>query len=121
MIDEKVDDKIKAGTEIPKAGIGTRPVTKIVGDRIYARVGVKTKAEKYTTKQMIKFAYNELSSFDGFNSDKLRGEFPREFSQGGCVFSMTGGILVLLGEASCIKDGNRYIYIKKVRDYSVKN
>jgi hypothetical protein len=62
---------------------------------------------------MINFAYDTISSGKSFTSDELRKKFPNEFSQGGCVFSITGGILVLLEEALCIKNGRRYEYIKK--------
>lgn len=113
MLDKEVDRMIKIGTEVPKADGGTRRVTKKVGDRIFMRTGVETNAQKYTTKNMINFAYGTISSGKSFTSDELREKFPNEYSQGGCVFSMTGGILELLDEVSCIKNGRRYEYIKK--------
>ena len=116
MLDKKIDRVIKIGTEIPKAGGGTIRVTKKVGDRIYMRTGVKTNAQKYITKNMINFAYDAISSGKSFTSDELRENFPNEYSQGGCVFSMTGGILVLLDEAECIRNGRRTEYVNNINN-----
>ena len=114
-ISNKVDKEIKIGTEVPKAGGGTRKVTKKEGDKIYMRTGVKTNAQKYTTKNMIKHAYNTISSGRSFTSNDLKSNFSSEFSQGGCVFSMTGGILVFLDEARRVKKGKKYEYVSKMK------
>ena len=110
-ISKRIDNKITIGTEIPKTTGGSRPITRIVGERIYIRTGVETEAEKYITKEMIRFAYENLEK--GFDSRMLKQRFPREFSQGPCVFSMTGGILEKLGLAKCIRRGNRFVYVSK--------
>ena len=55
------------------------------------RTGVETDAEKYVAKEMIRFAYENLER--GFDSHMLKQQFPKEFLQGPCVFSMTEGIL----------------------------
>jgi len=107
-ISKRIDNEITVGTKIPKTIGGSRPVTRIVGDRIYMRTGVETNAEKYITKEMIRFAYENLDR--GFDSRMLRQRFPREFSQGSCVFSMTGGVLERLGLAKRVRMGNRYVY-----------
>jgi len=109
----RINNEIKSGTEIPKTDGGTRKVTRIVNDRIYIRTGVKTKAEKYTTRDMIRLAYDTISTGRGFTSKDLKINYPNEYSQGSCVFSMTGGILVLLDEATCIRNERKYEYIKK--------
>jgi hypothetical protein len=72
------------------------------------RTGVQTRAEKYTTKEMIRYAYNTMDSGEPFTAAGLKSNFPREYSQGGCVFSMTGGILELLGVAKYVR-GRGYI------------
>jgi len=108
---EMVNRKIIVGTEVPKTRGGTRTVTKIddsVG-RIQMRTGVKTNARRYVTKEMIQWAYNKIQSGEKFNAKDLAKEFPKECSQGDCVFSMTGGILVLLGVAEYSPTHNAYI------------
>ena len=105
----RMKDGIVVGVEIPKTRGGSRPVTRIIDDRIYMRTGVETKAEKYVTSEMILFAYESINT--GFNSDMLANQFPQEFSQETCVFSMTGGIIVTLGLVRCFRRGNRYIYV----------
>ncbi|HZX44544.1 MAG TPA: hypothetical protein VFF28_02565 [Candidatus Nanoarchaeia archaeon] len=61
--------------------------------------GIITLSEKYITKEMIQYAYNQLDSAKIFTSKGLADNFPHEYSQGACVYSMTGGILELLGIA----------------------
>ena len=91
-----------------------RKITKIVENRIYMRTGVTTKAEKYTTKEMIQYAYEIISEGKEFTSKDLKSRFP-EYNQGSgsCVFSMTGGILELVGFAERRKrsDGKGVAYI----------
>jgi len=99
----KIDKKIEVGTAVPKAVDGTRVVTKKEGDRIYMRTGVETTAEKYITKEMLQYAYKIIKSGKPFTSKDLKTRFPKEYSQGSCVFSMTGGIFVLLGIAKYIR------------------
>jgi len=108
---ERIDREIKVGTLIPKTKGGDRKITRKEGDRIYMRTGVETEAEKYITKDMIRFAYETVNQGRCFSSILLKKNFPREYSQGSCVFSMTGGILEKLGIAvkEC-KGGNRYVY-----------
>ena len=113
---DRINNEIKVGTKIPKTDGGTRKVTRKINNRIYVRTGVKTKAEKYTTMDMIKFAYDEISMGGSFNSSELKKNYKKEYNQGGCVFSMTGGILVLLDEATCIRNERKYEYIKKIRN-----
>ena len=106
-----VNREIIVGTEVPKTRGGTRTVTKIddsVG-RIQMRTGVKTKAKKYITKEMIQWAYDKIQSGEKFNAKDLAKEFPNEYSQGDCVFSMTGGILVLHGIAEYSHTHKAYI------------
>lgn len=101
---------VTLGTKIPKTDDGFRPVTKIVGSRIYMRTGVETDAKKYTTKEMIQFAYKKIVSGECFTSKDLKDRFPKEFRQGTCVFSMTGGILTLLGVAELKKNKRQFYY-----------
>ena len=110
-ISELIDSVIIVGTEVPKTRGGTRTVTNIddsVG-KIQMRTSVKTKARKYTTKEMILWAYEKIQSGEKFNAKDLAKEFPNEYGQGDCVFSMTGGILVLLGAAEYSHTYNAYI------------
>ncbi|MCD6255357.1 MAG: hypothetical protein J7J44_03680 [Deltaproteobacteria bacterium] len=109
----EIDEKIKVGTDVPKTNGRTRKVTKIVGNRIYMRTGVQTRAEKYTTKEMIKYAFTVIKSRKAFTAADLKSKFPKEYSQGSCVFSMTGGILEFLGVAKYIRGIG---YIKSERD-----
>lgn len=101
-LSKKIDKEIKIGEEIPKikakqGARPTRPVTKKVGARIYMQTGAKDK--KYTTKEMVRYAYETIQSGEPFTSAGLKSNFPREYNQGTCVFSMIGGILVFLGKA----------------------
>lgn len=100
-----IDVAIKVGTEVPKTDGRTRMVTKKVNSRIYMRTGVQTSAEKYTTKEMILFAYDKIQSGEAFTAKELARKFPREYRQGSCVFSMTGGILELLDVARYTRSG----------------
>lgn len=102
---ERIDKEININREIPKTDGGTRKVTKIIGNRIYLRTGVKTKSEKFTTKQMLQYAHSVIQSGKLFTSKDLKIKFPKEYNQGDCVFSMTGGILELLGEAKYVGRG----------------
>ena len=108
-ISRRMEEVMVVGAEIPKTYGGSRPITRIFDNRIYMRTGVKTQHEKYVTWDMILFAYEHLPT--GFDSEMLANQFPQEFSQGTCVFSMTGGLLVALGLARCIRRGNRYRYV----------
>ena len=114
-ISEKIDKEIKVGTKIPKTNTGTRVVTRKKEGRIYVRTGVQTTNEKYTTKDMLQYAFNTIKSEKVFTSANLKSEFPKEYNQGSCTFSMTGGILVLLDVAYCIQNpgGQRYAYVSK--------
>lgn len=109
----KLDKKIKVGTEIPKTDGRTRPVTKITEDRIYMRTGVETEAKKSITKDMLKYACEIIISGATFNSNGLKSRFPKEYNQGGCVFSMTGGVLEILGIAEYIR-GIGYVSVKSL-------
>ncbi len=108
-ISKRIDREIKVGTEVPKTDGRTRAVTKIAGKRIYLRTGVKTNAQKYTTKEILQYAYNKIQSGERLASKDLKINFPKECSQGDCVFSMTGGILELMDEAKYTDGG----YISK--------
>jgi len=81
----EIDITIRPGIEISKTDGGLRPVTRIVNDKIYVRTGVKTNAEKYTTKDMIRFAYQTMVSDEYFDYNILKNEFPKECKQGACV------------------------------------
>jgi hypothetical protein len=111
-LSKKIDKGIKIGTEVPKTDGRARSVTKNVGSRIYMRTGVQTRAEKYTTKEMLRYAYETIQSGEPFTSAGLKSNFPREYSQGSCVFSMTGGIFVLSGIAEYVR-GIGYISVNE--------
>ena len=107
-ISRRVDDEIKMGTKVPKIDGKTRVVTKKVNSKIYMRTGVQTTYEKYTTKEILRYSFEAIQAGEAFNSRGLRLKFPQEYSQGSCVFSMTGGILELLGIAKYVR-GKGYI------------
>lgn len=111
-ISEKIDKEIIVGTEVPKTGDKSRIVTRKKEDKIYMRTGVKTQTEKYITKEMLQYAYDIIKSGRFFNSGDLNKMFPKECSQGGCVFSMTGGIFVLLEGAKYIR-GKGYFLVNE--------
>ena len=108
-VSRMITEKIKIGTDIPKPGGGSRQVTRIDGERIYQRTGVTTDAEKYINKRMIKHAFIKINFGEKFISDDLALNFPNDYRQGDCVFSMTGGILEYLGIAEYHIGG----YVKK--------
>jgi len=112
-IGREIDAKIRGGVKVPKTDEGFRPVTRIVNDRIYARTGVKTEQDKYTTKDMLRFAYQSLVSEGQFDYNVLERQFPQECKQGTCVYSITGGILEKLGLAKRSKRGNKTLYLLK--------
>ena len=113
-ISNAVEKEIKYGVHVPKAVGGTRLVTGVRNSRIYMQIGVKTKAEKYVTKDMIKYAYDKIKSGKQFTSTALKSKFPREYKQGHCVFSMTGGILEFLGVAKYVR-GSGYTSMSNER------
>jgi hypothetical protein len=110
-ISKRIDREVTEGIEVPHTQGGYRPVTQKVGSKIYMRTGVETDAERYTNKEMIKYAFEKIQSGGRFISDDLKSKFP-EYSQGTCVFSMTGGILQLLGIAKLkkIPKTNKHCY-----------
>lgn len=73
----KIDGEIKVDSEVPKTDGRTRKVIKIVGSRIYLRTGVKTRATKYTTKEMLQYAYGKIQSGGQFTSNDFKIRFPR--------------------------------------------
>lgn len=104
----EVDDKI------PTTEDDHRKVVKIGEERITMQVGVETGAKKYTDREMLRYAINCIKDGDEFDSSKLESKFPKKYSQGSCVFSMTGGLLVFFNLAISKDDGNnRTIYLKK--------
>jgi hypothetical protein len=107
---KKIDKEVTVGIKVPKTDEGYRPVTKIRNSRIYMRTGVITEVEKYTNKEIIQYAYEKILSGEYFTSKDLKAKFPKEFRQGSCVFSMTGGILMLLGVAELKKNKNQCYY-----------
>lgn len=110
---EQIFSTLDVGDKIPKTDGGTRPVTKIKRNRIYMRVGVKTDAEKYITRNMLFFALEKIFSGESFDSNSLSKEFPKIFDQGSCVFSMTGGLLQFFSLAKKRKKGNGFVYLEK--------
>ena len=84
------------------------------GNKIRIRTGVKTDAAKSITYDMIKFAYEKISSGEDFDSACYQNRYPNEYNNGPCRYSIVGGILVEMGEARRIPFGvNSCIYRKK--------
>jgi hypothetical protein len=91
---------------IPKADSGFRKVSRLTDKdgtfRLYAWTG-KTRAgkliDKYTTLEMVNWMNEQIQKRKGVDFKSLNGEFPQSCSQGSCVFTITGGILVCLGYA----------------------
>ena len=98
-ISKRIDNEIEIGSRIPKTDGGYRMITGKVGPKIYIQVGIETEVKKCVTKEMLRYAYENLNSGKPFTSSGLKSNFPDEYSQGGCVFSMTGGIFESLGIA----------------------
>ena len=97
-------------TEILKSdGQTRRPVTSNTGQRITMRVGVRTKAVKTITLDMVWFAYQTLKARGRFDSRDIRARFPKAYRNGPCIYSMTGGLLVELGLAD-LRTGRRRSY-----------
>ncbi|MFX1295482.1 MAG: hypothetical protein ACFFD2_11620 [Promethearchaeota archaeon] len=97
----RIKKEIRVKTKIPHTRGGFRPVTKIEGSLIYMRTGVNS--IKYTTIEMVRFAFEKIQLKQYFKSSDLKSNFPQKYSQGDCVFSMTGGILQILGLAKYIQ------------------
>lgn len=102
---------ICAGVLIPHTRGGHRPVTRCDwrSGRIYMKTGQSS--QKYVTVQMLGWAYHWIKSKKPLDSTSLQKQFPKEFTQGTFVFSMTGGVLEFLGHARRIHSGNRTCYI----------
>ena len=117
-ISKRIEKEIHVGTKIPKTDGTSREITNIDKDKIQMKVGISTPAKKYTTKQMIAFAFETINSNKMFTSRALKARFPKEYKQGPCIFSMTGGILEYLDIARCVPNpkGRGYAYISKTRD-----
>src|SRR6266571_6920405 len=107
---QRIKKEIVPGTKIPKTDGTCRQVTKVKGERIFMQVGRETSQEKYTTIPMIYFLYQRLMAGERVDGAQLTREFEEEVRQGPCVFSMTGGILVRLGLATCEKADGRHVY-----------
>ncbi|MFP4051699.1 MAG: hypothetical protein ACLFVB_08180 [Thermoplasmata archaeon] len=110
---EEMFNQLNVGDKIPKTDGGTRPVTRISKENIYMKVGVQSDAEKYIDKEMIAFALGKINEDDGFRSSDLESEFPTKFSQGSCVFSMTGGLLKYFGIAGMREEDDAFVYFRK--------
>lgn len=96
-------------------GKGRRPVMSNKGRKISMRTGVKTTAGKSITYDMIKYAFDTLSTKGSFDSTDFRVRFKDEYNVAPCRFSMTGGILVELGVANIVPNlnGGTCRYTKK--------
>jgi hypothetical protein len=95
-------------------GDGRRLIISNRGNEIFVRTGVETDAEKIVTYEMIKFAYERITSGRGFDSGYYKSRYPKEYRDGPCRYSIVGGILVEMGEAERIPHGaNSCIYRKK--------
>lgn len=108
---QRILKEIQPGkTRILKTDGGRRPVTANDGERVTMRVGVKTNATKTTTIDMVKFAYDTTRNRGRFDSSDFNTRFPRQYSSGPCIYSMTGGLLVELDLATLMKEKNRNYY-----------
>ncbi len=84
------------------------------GEKIGIRTGVKTKASKTISYEMIHFAFDRLMQVGEFDSKYFQTRYEVEYKNGPCRYSMIGGILVEFGLAEQYKIGNRWIYRKKI-------
>jgi hypothetical protein len=102
---------ICAGVLIPHTKGGKRLVTRCDwrSGRIYMKTGKSS--VKYNTVKMLHWAYNLIKSGRRLDSTSLKRQFPKEASQGTCVFSMTGGVLEFLGLATRLQSGRRTYYV----------
>lgn len=79
------------------------------------RTGVRTNNAKSITYEMIKFAFEKITSGEDFDSSYYQKRYFKEYQNGQCRFSMIGGILVEMGEAERIPFGtNSCVYRKNV-------
>lgn len=111
-------ETIREGDLIPHTKDGTRPVRRLdcQSGRIYIQTG--DSSVKYTTFQMLEWAYGVIQSGAWFDSESLKRHFPKETSQGACVFSMTGGVLEFLKHARCVRRGRRNCYMSEAEHNS---
>lgn len=78
------------------------------------RTGVRTNNTKSITYEMIKYAFEKIISGGDFDSLYFQKRYLKEYQNGPCHFSMTGGILVEMGVAERIPFGaNSCVYRKK--------
>ncbi len=85
------------------------------GNKILIKTGVKPNTAKPITYEMIKFAYDKISSGEDFDSAYYQNRYANEYHNGPCRYSIVGGILVEMAEAERIPfGGNSCIYRKKV-------
>lgn len=87
-------------------GKGRRLVTSNRGRKIGMRTGVKTSQSKAITYDMIKYAFETLSTKGSFDSTDFCACFNDEYDAAPCRFSMTGGILVELDVAKIVPSAN---------------
>lgn len=109
---EMVPDRTRI---LKSSGDERRLVTSNSGREIKMRTGVETDSEKFISYEMLRHAFETLSRKGTFDSHAFRDKFEREYNNGQCRYSMTGGVLVELGVASRIPVGKRRCCYKSIQ------
>ncbi|PLS79572.1 MAG: hypothetical protein CYG59_12530 [Chloroflexi bacterium] len=116
-LEKRIESDIIPGrTRILKAnGKERRLVTFNTGRKIGMRTGVNTYQTKAITYEMVRDAFNTIEVRGRFDATDFRRSFDKEYRDGPCRFSMTGGILVELGVADLVstETSQRCYYIPK--------
>ena len=113
QLEKKIRAEIQPGHRgiLKCRGDERRSIISNRGNEISVRTGVKTDAVKIVTYEMIKFAYERITSGRDFDSDYYKSRYPKEYRDGGCRYSIVGGILVEMGVAERKSDGaNSCVY-----------
>ena len=97
---------------LKSSGNERRLVTSNNGREIRMITGVETASKKPISYDMLRYAFKMLSEKGTFDSHDFRDKFEREYNNGQCCYSMTGGILVELDVAQRVPIGRRRCYYK---------
>lgn len=100
-------------------GSERRPVTANEAGEIRIDCGRAARQIKTITYSMIRHAFEELQLRGGFDSPAFRKKFLKEYKEGTCRYSMTGGVLVEVGLATRVpgprKGSCHYKATEKIR------
>jgi hypothetical protein len=113
-VEQRIRKQIIPGSRgiLKCSGMERRSITSNTGEKIGMRTGVRTRATKAITYDMLEYAFGVLQRQGEFTCKDFRSKFPTEYANGPCRYSMTGGALVEV-EVAKRDDRNGECYYRK--------